>query len=90
MRAAPLLLDTHALLWLAADSQWLGSAARAEIGSASAVFVSVASLWEATIKVSAGKLVIEDGLTAIAEGYAVVTADREFELYPVTVINAGA
>jgi PIN domain nuclease of toxin-antitoxin system len=51
-----LLLDTHVYLWCLADAPRLGAAARREIESAEAVFVSAASIWEACIKASAGKL----------------------------------
>jgi PIN domain nuclease of toxin-antitoxin system len=52
-----LLLDTHALLWWLADDQHLGSKARKLIEDpANDIFVSVASLWEITVKVRVGKL----------------------------------
>lgn len=51
-----LLLDTHIAIWLARDADELKPAARQLILDADAVFVSSASLWEATIKVALGKL----------------------------------
>ena len=52
-----ILLDTHALLWfLTADAQ-LGTEAAAMISDPdNDVFVSIASLWEITIKSRIGKL----------------------------------
>lgn len=51
-----LLLDTNALLWtLDADSR-LGAVTRQRIAESTELAVSVASLWEITIKVSLGKL----------------------------------
>jgi len=54
-----LLLDTHIALWLMRDAPELSQAARRMIGAAEAVFVSSASMWEATIKVAIGKLPLE-------------------------------
>lgn len=51
-----LLLDTQIYLWYLADSPKLSRAARTAIASAEDVFVSAASIWEATIKVGLGKL----------------------------------
>ena len=51
-----LLLDTHIAIWLARDAAELKPESRRLIQAADAVFVSSASLWEATIKVALGKL----------------------------------
>lgn len=51
-----ILLDTHIYLWWLLDSPKLSSKARAKIESAAEVYVSSASLWEAAIKISIGKL----------------------------------
>jgi PIN domain nuclease of toxin-antitoxin system len=52
-----LLLDTHAFLWWLQDSPRLSTAARQSVADPrSAVHVSAASLWEASIKVALGKL----------------------------------
>lgn len=52
-----LLLDTHVLLWWLADDPSLGEEARAGISDASSsVFVSVATVWEVSIKQALGKL----------------------------------
>jgi PIN domain nuclease of toxin-antitoxin system len=56
-----LLLDTNIILWVAADSPRLSEAARQEIESADAVFVSSISLWEMVIKAGLGKLEIDFG-----------------------------
>jgi len=49
------LLDTHVFLWAITDAEKLSPATRRLIDS-SERFWSVASLWEAVIKVQAGKL----------------------------------
>lgn len=52
-----LLVDTHALLWAVADEQQLAAEARTAIADPSnVVFVSMASLWEISIKRSLGKI----------------------------------
>src|SRR3569832_2378039 len=51
-----LLLDTHVYLWWLQDHPKLSKAARAKIVDASEVYVSSASIWEASIKAGIGKL----------------------------------
>lgn len=55
-----ILLDTHAFLWFVTDDPRLSDKARVLIEAEdSQPFLSVASLWEMAIKVSLGKLQIE-------------------------------
>jgi PIN domain nuclease of toxin-antitoxin system len=51
-----LLLDTHIFLWVVEDSPLLGVEARRLLDSASAVYVSSASIWEIAIKARLGKI----------------------------------
>ena len=51
-----LLLDTHVLLWWTEDNPRLPMVWDATIRSAATVFVSVATAWEITIKIAAGKV----------------------------------
>lgn len=51
-----LLLDTHIYLWVVTDDRRLPKTAREMIANAEHVFVSSASIWEASIKVGLGKL----------------------------------
>lgn len=51
-----LLLDTQIDLWCLSDSPRLGSALRREIQASEAVYISAASIWEAGIKLSIGRL----------------------------------
>lgn len=61
-----LLLDTHTVIWWLAGDRRLSTSARAAIATAGAeTAVSVASIWEASIKSSAGRLHGPD-LTAAA------------------------
>lgn len=50
-----LLIDTHLLIWLAAESPRLGERARHLIADAESRWFSVASLWEIAIKHALGK-----------------------------------
>ena len=62
-----LLLDTHAFIWWRGTPSRLGRTAQHAIAEAEDVYVSMASAWEATIKVSIGKLRLdsrfEDGIS---------------------------
>jgi PIN domain nuclease of toxin-antitoxin system len=51
-----LLLDTHIYLWSVTDDRKLSKAARKLILEAEEVYVSGASIWEASIKAGLGKL----------------------------------
>ena len=51
-----LLLDTHVFIWAVDDDPKLSAAAWSIIEEADAVYVSSASIWEATIKYQLGKL----------------------------------
>ena len=65
--ASRLLLDTHAFLWWRGASSRLGPSAQQAIAEAESVFVSMASAWETTTKISIGKLRLdarfEDGVS---------------------------
>lgn len=71
-----LLIDSHALIWWRADSPALGRAAHNAISDPlNEVLISVAALWELTIKQSSGKLVLPTDLETIVaeEGFAVLS-----------------
>jgi PIN domain nuclease of toxin-antitoxin system len=60
-----LLIDTQVLIWWAANSNRLGQGARELIAAPqNQVWVSVASIWEISIKTSIGRLEISAILTA--------------------------
>jgi PIN domain nuclease of toxin-antitoxin system len=54
-----LLIDTHVYLWWLQDSPKLTEKARVQIQDATEVYVSSASIWEATIKAAIGKLSVD-------------------------------
>lgn len=76
-----LLLDTHVFLWWRGQPQRLKSAARTAIADAELVFVSVASAWEAAIKVALGKL-------EIPEPFGAGVDDSGFDKLPITFEHA--
>lgn len=63
-----ILLDTHVFLWYTKSDRKLTAKSRAIIQNATEVYVSSASIWEATIKARLGKLdvKIEDLVKAIS------------------------
>lgn len=64
-----ILLDTHIYLWWLTDSPKLSSAIKQKIETATEVYISSASIWEAGIKISSGKLeaTIDDLIDGIQE-----------------------
>ena len=57
-----LLLDTHAALWLISEYEKLSDKAKELIkDNSNTKFISIASCWEIAIKVSTGKLTLQDG-----------------------------
>lgn len=56
-----LLLDTHTLLWMFLEPDKLAPAARAALADTeTSLNISVASLWEITIKIAKGQLVVPE------------------------------
>lgn len=76
-----LLLDTHALLWWLADAPLEREAAEAIADPGTLVAVSAASVWEAVIKASIGKLQVPGPLDQAA-------ADEGFDPLPVSLAHA--
>jgi PIN domain nuclease of toxin-antitoxin system len=60
------LLDTQVYLWALANSPKLSTRVRESIQDAEQVYVSAASIWEACIKISVGKL--DASLDALVRG----------------------
>ena len=62
------LLDTNALIWTLSDTEELSNPAKDVItNSDNKLFVSIATLWEITIKQSIGKLDLEGDVLDIVE-----------------------
>lgn len=62
-----LLLDTHVWLWWQVDHPRLGPLARHAIAAAAEVRLSVASVWEMSIKSALGKLSLPKGASIVHE-----------------------
>jgi PIN domain nuclease of toxin-antitoxin system len=71
-----LLIDSHAFLWWSEALPALGGAAHGAIADpTNEVLISVAALWELTIKASSGRLSLPADLEAMvaSEGFAVLS-----------------
>jgi len=76
------LLDTHVLLWMVADSPRLSSVSRRMAGDPAVTkLVSIASLWEIAVKVRLKKLELGMEFGAFTE---LIGGQRLAELLPVT------
>ena len=76
-----LLIDSHAFLWWSEASAALGATARTAIANpTSEILVSVAGLWELTIKQSLGRLSLPDDLE-------VMVANQGFSVLPITFVH---
>jgi PIN domain nuclease of toxin-antitoxin system len=56
------LLDTHTLIWFLDGADSLPISVRNKIKNADENYISIASLWEITIKTNLGKIKIQNGL----------------------------
>jgi len=81
-----LLIDTHVWLWQGADLKRLGPHTRALLAERSnALYLSIASIWELSIKVAAGKLRLPVGFKTFVETRL---AKSEANLLSVSLIHA--
>ncbi len=76
-----LLLDTHVLVWWLEENRRLTKPARQAIDSADEVAVSVASIWELSLKVARGMLQTPNDLEEQLE-------KNRFRVLPVTLHHA--
>ncbi len=81
------LLDTHVLVWWVLDSPRLSATAKREIGLAEDVYVSVASVWEMSIKVGLGKW---PEARSTLEDFDPIMMRLAFAVQPITVAHARA
>lgn len=76
-----LLIDSHAFLWWSEASSSLGSAAGSAIADpANEALISIAALWELTIKASTGKLTLPADLETMA-------ATLGFSVLPINFVH---
>ena len=75
------LLDTHAFLWFVAGDSQLPDTVKSKITDINeSCFLSVASLWEITIKFSQGKLEIQNPITVFFQD---AVEGSDFRILPV-------
>lgn len=78
----PTLLDTHAFIWFYVGDERLPSTVKELIAdSTSACYVSIASLWEISIKASIGKLELRIELSQLTD----FLTDNKIELLPIKI-----
>jgi PIN domain nuclease of toxin-antitoxin system len=76
-----LLLDTHVLIWLVEGSDNLSQLAKQAIEDENnSLHLSIASLWEMTIKMTLGKLQLGMSIDLIVESYLLPTG---IEILPI-------
>jgi PIN domain nuclease of toxin-antitoxin system len=81
-----LLLDTHTFLWWIQDSKSLSAKARRAIASETSIcFLSVASVWEMSIKAALGKLSLA---LSVEEFVATHVAANNFKLLDISFRHA--
>ena len=79
-----LLLDSHALLWFALNDPQLSATANAAIlDPANGVYVSPATYWELAIKVSIGKLTVQQPFEKFLDA-----CEQRFQLLPINAAHA--
>ena len=74
-----LLLDSQVALWILDDNPRLGPHARQIIKSTTTVHVSVATVWELTVKTMLGKLSVPDKLASrlVEQGLSILNITAE-------------
>ena len=78
-----LLVDTHAFLWAAVESEKLSQTARDWwLNPVSELIISPASLWEIAIKVSIGKLQIDQPLDEFFDNQLLINDIRLLQELP--------
>lgn len=75
------LLDTHTFIWLSEDDPNLPVATRDMIEGIDNVFVTIASFWEISIKLTIGKLSLQVDFNDIETRFAAT----RFQLLPISI-----
>lgn len=82
------LIDTHVWLWLLEDPGKLAAPVRQALEAAEDLVLSVASVWEAAIKVKLGKLVLPRGVADARDEFLRQAGARELPIQSAHVIAA--
>lgn len=76
------LLDTHTLIWFLKGTDELSEKTVKIIENSDAIiYVSIATIWELSIKISLGKFNFPNGI----EGFIKLVEDNGFEILPITI-----
>lgn len=75
------LLDTHTLIWFLKGDKELSTKVVETIEKSNTVFVSIASIWELSIKMSLGKFGFPNGI----EGFIKLVLNNSFEILPISL-----
>jgi PIN domain nuclease of toxin-antitoxin system len=81
-----LLLDTHTFLWFIDDSPRLSARAKALLESDADLLLSVASLWEISIKISIGKLTLAQPFDVFLQQQL---TSNDIEMLPISLVHLG-
>ena|SRR5437868_14396005 len=81
-----LLLDTHTFLWFIKDNPRLSVSAKAWLESDADLLLSIACLWEISIKVSIGKLTLAQPFDIFLPQQL---ADNDIEILPISLAHLG-
>lgn len=74
------LIDTHTFLWFVSNSKELSQPARTHIEDGNnTIFLSIASLWEISIKTALGKLSIKGSYDTVIDD----VTDNSIEILPI-------
>ena len=86
-----LLLDTCCWLWWLSDTQKLSEKQlNALISRQNQLFLSVVTLWELSIKISSGKLIIPQPLNKLVERECSQDNIKIIDIKPIHAIDAGS
>jgi PIN domain nuclease of toxin-antitoxin system len=76
-----ILLDTHTFIWLSEDDPNLPVSMRDMTEDTDEVFVSIASFWEISIKLTIGKLSLQADFNEIESRFT----ETRFQLLPISI-----
>jgi PIN domain nuclease of toxin-antitoxin system len=86
---APVLLDTHAVLWWQGDTAELSAKARRAIDEASARLVSPVTFWEITMLIEKGRVALDRSTAAWVNDFLAGDRIGIAELTPAAAVAAG-
>ena len=79
------LIDTHVFLWFVSNSKELSQTAKSLIeDETNEIFISIASLWEISIKTALGKLIINGKYASVIDDLT----DNSIEILPINFAHA--